>query len=716
MSFASRLHELLPAVYRIRDLELAAQVPDLLAPAERAELQALEAAPPPLTAAQRQRLAELRDRLERGPLRALLVAIGEQVAVLEENLAQLYDDAFVETCAEWAVPYIGDLIGYRTLHGIAPKVTSRRAEVAHTIGFRRRKGTAAMLEQLARDVTGWNARAVEFFQALATSQHMNHVRPQNHYGPDLRRWEPLERLGSAFDTISHTADVRNVGRGRFNIPNVGLFLWRLDAFSLTRSPAVKVDNRRYLFDPRGIDQPLVTAPETEDEVTHIAEPLNVPAPISRRVLGRDLASAQPVYYGAGKSLLVHVAGMPVPAANVVSCNLADDGASWAHLPPAGKFAIDPVLGRLALPPTPPVLADVRVSFHYAFSARIGGGEYEREDSFEALPAELVVRVPDDHATIQDALNALGGAGIVEITDGGYYPGAVQVTAAAGQRVELRARNGRRPTIDPQGPVQVSAAAGGRVVLNGLLVVGQPVRVQPTAANALRRLRIAHCTLVPGRTLAADGTPGSPAAPSLVVDLDGVSVDVDHSIVGGVRVDEQSRLAVADSILDATSDDQVAFAAVDNVSPGGELSLESVTVIGKVHTLVLRLGSNSIFLARLRAGDAFPAPVRAVRKQEGCVRFSYLPLASRVPPRHRCQPSSAAGATSVVPRFTSLRYGVPAYGQLSSSTPDEIRRGAEDEGEMGAFHHLLQPQRESDLRVRLDEYLRVGLQAGVFYET
>ena len=36
--------------------------------------------------------------------------------------------------------------------------------------------------------------------------------------------------------------------------------------------------------------------------------------------------------------------------------------------------------------------------------------------------------------------------------------------------------------------------------------------------------------------------------------------------------------------------------------------------------------------------------------------------------------------------------------------------------MGAFHFLYQPQRESDLRTRLDEYLRVGLEAGIFHES
>jgi hypothetical protein len=46
----------------------------------------------------------------------------------------------------------------------------------------------------------------------------------------------------------------------------------------------------------------------------------------------------------------------------------------------------------------------------------------------------------------------------------------------------------------------------------------------------------------------------------------------------------------------------------------------------------------------------------------------------------------------------------------------VRRGAEDESEMGALSSLKQPQREDDLRVRLDEYLRVGLEAGLFFVT
>jgi hypothetical protein len=72
------------------------------------------------------------------------------------------------------------------------------------------------------------------------------------------------------------------------------------------------------------------------------------------------------------------------------------------------------------------------------------------------------------------------------------------------------------------------------------------------------------------------------------------------------------------------------------------------------------------------------------------------------------------AARVRPVFTSLRYGDAGYCQLSLLCSAAIRQGADDEAEMGAFHNLFQPQRESNLRARLDEYLRFGLEAGIFY--
>jgi hypothetical protein len=68
---------------------------------------------------------------------------------------------------------------------------------------------------------------------------------------------------------------------------------------------------------------------------------------------------------------------------------------------------------------------------------------------------------------------------------------------------------------------------------------------------------------------------------------------------------------------------------------------------------------------------------------------------------------------VRPVFTSLSWSDPAYAQLHWLCPDVIRRGADDESEMGVFHDGHAAQRETYFLGRLEEYLRFGLEAGVF---
>src|SRR5947208_473051 len=105
------LFNLLPALYRLRDAEIA-QSQSLLTPAEIAEVKTLQGLAPPLTAVQQERLDGLLAKAARGPLESLLMLVEEQFAILADNLDQFYDDQFIETCAPWVIPYIGDLIGY----------------------------------------------------------------------------------------------------------------------------------------------------------------------------------------------------------------------------------------------------------------------------------------------------------------------------------------------------------------------------------------------------------------------------------------------------------------------------------------------------------------------------------------------------------------------------------------------------------------------------
>jgi hypothetical protein len=401
--------------------------------------------------------------------------------------------------------------------------------------------------------------------------------------------------------------------------------------------------------------------------------------------------------------------------------------------------IDPRSGRFVLPTSiaPGPGTTVTVSFHRGFSAAMGGGEYARAASFAVAPnaGGPVQRVPADQPTIQDALNALGGAGVVEIADNGTYSETLSIDVSiANATLELRAADGFMPTLLLQAELDVRGAAHTTVALNGLQIAQAPIRVPaaPDASgqpNQLSALTVTHCTLVPGAAIDRNNTPADPSAAALVVELPDTALTLAQSITGAIRSDPSTSTTATDSIIDATVSTNVAYAGVDAASAGGTLSLDAVTVIGKVNAKVMQRISNSVLLAALAPADTWTAPVLAERRQIGCVRFTCLPVTSRVPSRYRCQPplpGENVAALCVVaneglpvglgPRFTSLRFGTPGYAQLEPVTADAIRRGASDEGEMGAFHQLYQPQREANLRVRLVEYLRVGLEAGIFYET
>jgi hypothetical protein len=672
-----------------------------------------------------------------GPLQSLLGLIAEQVAAVEEDLDQLYDNQFIETCAPWVIPYIGDLIGYQAVKGVAPAVASPRAEVAHTISFRRRKGTVLVLEQLARDVTGWGAHAVEFFQVLATTQYMNHIRQRNHYAPDLRHWKPREYLDAGFDRTAHTVDVRRiaVGRGRYNIQNIGIFLWSLNSYGMTNAPvtAVTANPLCFRFSPLGRDMPLFNRPVPQgSDITAPAQPVNVPDRLRRRVLCQDIrnivAGMPALYYGAVKSLMLLLDGQPVPPAEIQVCDLSGPDGSWANMPAAsGNYAaaIDPHLGRIALRKVGPM---VTASYYYGFNADMGGGDYSRAKTFASAQTQAVVRVPGDFADIQSALNALAGDGVVEITNSGRHVAAagLAVSVKANGHIELRARDEYRPTLVLGAEMTVTGGEEATFDLNGILLTANFAPGGAAAAlvrapalgpggkpNQLSLLRLTHCTLVPGWALKPEGDAKFPGQPALVSEPAGLQVKVSRSILGAIRTPELAKLAISDSFVDADDATNVAYAALDGAGAGGALTLQGSTVIGKVHSTLLDLVSNSIFRAGLTAGDAWKAPLWADRKQQGCVRFSYLPIGSITPRRYECV-EEALGTPG--PLFSSLRYGDPAYGKLLTETADDVRRGADDGGEMGAFHFLLAPQRETDLRVRLQEYLPVAMEVGIFYQT
>ena len=702
----------------------------------------------------------LRDDVHQKPLFELMALIARELGAIEENLDQLYDDQFIETCSEWVAPYIGDLVGYRPLQGLAGRVSSSQAEIADTIAFRRRKGTALMLEQLARDVTGWPARVVEFFELLTTTQYTNHVRLHALATASIGSQRAMLPVGGPFEKVAHTADVRapHAG-GRYNIPNIGIFLWRLQAFRLTALPLVAdpddTTGRRFRLNPLGADLRLFRLPRTEPDIDHLADRVNVPDPLRvrefalqvREATQTDDAVAESNDYGAGTSVVISRGGSDLPlrlagpadpgdpdSQRVVRiADLRDvvDGSgtfiTWAHEDDIAEdqIGLDPERGRVLLGANrvgEHASEPFHATFHYGFARALGGGEYTRTPA--DAPATTPERVASGGAALQPHLDDLASTGgRLLIGDSLTYAetptfavDGVTSPQADGRLVVVAARSGARPLIAATGPMPLEIGARGTLVLDGLVISGGALRLAAAADNEPRTLLLRDCTLVPGLTLNGDGTAVSPGEPSLIVEHPFTTLQLERCITGPLCIfaDSDVTVTLRDCIVDAGSPESVAYGG-ETDEPGAEITLCECTVIGCLSARVVRLASNSIFLARVPDGSPpGAAPIRVERRQEGCMRFCFVPPGSITPRRHRCQPETNPSA--MLPHFTSRRYGDPGYCQLRSATPKQIRHGADDEGEMGVMHDLFQPQRETNLRIRLEEYLRFGLRAGLIYET
>lgn len=739
-----RLYELLPAIHRIRD-------------AEQGE-----------------------------PLKVLLRVIAEQVNLVEEDIARLYDNWFIETCEDWVVPYVSDLVGYRQIHEAGEpgnvrseesrarnKILIPRREVANTIRYRRRKGTLALLELLANDVAGWPARAVEFYRLLGWTQSLNHLHLDRARTIDVRNIRALEWLDGPFDELAHTVDVRRINaqhtQGRYNIPSVGLFIWRLQTYSVTKTPAFCVEAAGphcYTFSVLGNNAPLFLKPESDTDPTHIADEFNLPVAIRRRLLEDHPHRL----YGEERSFFIWKGvkrGTEIVLEElkekIIAANLTD----WTYLPHKGTVAVDPVLGRIAFPPQHTPKNGVWVSYHYGFSADMGGGEYDRTVS--QPPGSVLYQVSEGRE-----INTLGKAlqkwreeskpdAVIEIDDSRVYVEQLMIEFGEGQKsLQLRAANGRRPVIrlldwqtNQPDALTVTGPAGCRFTLDGILVTGRSVQL----GGDLQKVMIRHSTLVPGWEIDNDCESKHPTEPSLEIFSPNVCVVIEYSILGSIQVnpivstsgeettpkdshsDEDAqrahcqgigpdyrldpiRLCVSDSIIDAVHPDSEAIGAPGCPVAHVVLTIRRSTVFGQVQVHAIELGENSIFIDR----------ITVARRQYGCLRFCYVTPGSRTPPRYHCQPdlvelpvratlpsSSSDEARElalaperqrVLPQFNSTSYGTPTYCQLAQTCAEEISRGADDESEMGVFHDLFQPQREANLRARLDEYIPAGADVGI----
>lgn len=691
-----------------------------------------------------------------GVLRAIVEIVADKAAELRRSQDRLWDDEFIELCDDWAISYIGDLVGTRLVSALNER--GRRVDVAKTIYYRRRKGTVRILEELISDITGWEGTVVEYFRRLARTRHLLDPKPERFAGmlsgtgpggwADLRDQGASELVDGPFDEYSHTPDFRQQRglQGRHNIPKLGFHIYRLKAFALEGvQPRMRADGLSFTFDPSGRDIHLFSPRNRSSDYDNWrkAREWELPAPIRCRLLGHSVYEIEERVVRA----LVTQTGLSAAAADELRTlvnvrfdnepRLRETLASMAHAADfltAGRWllllrdSLVPDCGKAGLMPSAVNVTeapDERVPVAAVVSGDLSDFSASAPDRHLVIDAErgrgLFLGVaPEGPVTVEYSYGFPGETGA-----GGYdrttvLPSPNPPLTGGGAIIDAQMPNDAVTIIGDSstyGPVvnkslfstfTLQAATQQRPYLR----LEAPWEMSP-AANADAELLLEGLWIggAAGSALVLTGDYERVTLRSVTLDPGGTDAEanpiaaidlvirgtietlvIESSIAAGIRT-EASGLVENLEIRDSIVDGDIAL-------PASHIDIRRTTVFGGVDV-------NTMY-----ASEALlTGPVDVTNTQAGCFRFSSAPPGSRVP--HPFQ-SQFIGDTPHF--FTSRTFGHHGFAQLSEAAPAFLLRGAENGSEIGAWNSLENPILLDSLKAKVDEFAAFGLIPVFIFET
>jgi hypothetical protein len=400
----------------------------------------------------------------------------------------------------------------------------------------------------------------------------------------------------------------------------------------------------------------------------------------------------------------------------------------ASLLAVGELGIDPELGRFALPPGDPLVAvtsppqslgldrsTLSVDFVEAFTDFVGALNSNQRQNLPGAATRFVSRSGDTdsaaadsltgapvHASVADAVAAAQDGDVIEVVDSATYDSPATITVPAFVKsLTIRAAIGQRPCLTSYQSAGTASTASlianspmSLLTLEGLLISGGPLVMN----DAITQFELAACTLDP-----VGGT-----TPSIVTndaDLNSnAGYQLSRCVTGGIWVGQGvGQLTLADSIVDQQGGVAIAGAAPLLSTAARSVQLERVTVFGSILCDVL-IASESLLNDIAVVND----------QQSGCMRFTRFETGSTLPRRYRCVPDETQAAACggalrcVAPLFNSRRFGRPDYAQLAAACPNVILTAGEDQGEVGVFAGTQNTIRLRNLKIKLQEFMPVGL--------
>ena len=472
--------------------------------------------------------------------------------------------------------------------------------------------------------------------------------------------------------------------GRYNIPNVGLYLWRLLSLRLTAVPLVpdpRHTGRRFRVNPLGAPLRLFRRPRAEPDISHLAEPINVPEPLAVRLMALAVKAAQ-----ASTAPAPDAVPYDDDASRKASCSCTPDAAD------AGSGCRDSASPTCATSSTPARTSSAgttkprRSPAPSAWIPRAAGSSSAHPPTARCSPASTTAppapsvaastnaprtappsspsaplptaircspsSTPSPAAAASSSTTACRYAQTPDFKIDG-----VTAPDAPGLTVVVTARNPARPLIAATAEVPLSIGPRGRLVLEGIVFAGAALRLAAAADDEPREIVLRDCTLVPGLSLDPTGAPASPGAPSLIVEHAFARVTLERCIAGPLLIAGDAEVTLQDCIVDAGAAEDVAYARdAAGRGPGGTLTVRQSTLVGKLHATRIELASNTLFFARLgpAPGEPWIAPLVTERRQQGCLRFSFVPPGSITPRRYRCLPDPRPPRRAAALHVAALR--------------------------------------------------------------
>jgi hypothetical protein len=645
---------------------------------------------------------------------ALLGALEEQWLILAAAVDRVLDDAFPDSAADWALPYLARLLGLPPDAG--------RTEIGSATALGRRRGTPSALEDFASVVTGWPAGATEGWQTTVWCQQLRHL-VRRTASLSLRAGEHL-LIGTGLDPAR-----RSVTPGGPSHPAAAtamVFPWQVYRYDSTQVCPLP-DAGRFALHPLGLPaplylrpEPLVIASDAEDErppgTPPAMRPPRSPGDLPLRATWRliEALGAGQISYGPvwqlgpdhpltgdgpdGPALLaLTVGGTPLPWTSIGLASLPSGG---GPTPAAGQVLLDLSRGVIAI--APDITAKIRATFYRPASGHIGALTSTAEPNNSATAVIIVDPEQGRHAPGQTVVTTLDAAVAAALAVPGPQTGPgpdVEIRLMTNDRLSAPAAMTATPHVSRW---RIVAPTGLTPVIDSDLTIGLPGAQVELAGFYLAG------NLIVGAGLAAltmTGITMNPAAGStLSVEADAWTLRLAASLchLGPIRADLGAfPISLADCIVDG------AGVAMNPCGPG-PTPAAPVPAVAAADRFPPQLTAAATTFAGLVAADIINASdclfadgVETVVTSAGCLRYSHLGPGDGTathPPPYQCLSGALPALASR--GAESVGYYAPLLAGPTEPGADPVFTGASDGGEIGAYHHA----RRGPLALRLAQRL------------